>query len=88
LIINTNDVAGTCPMLLEHNLIKHIIGKCTSARQAEATESSAHGRGYLKKARKDHPGEHFVTVLFDKGKQELHKCIPLMSLCIQIVGVL
>ena len=57
-----------------------------SARQAEVTESSAHGRGYLKKARKDQPGERFVTVLFDKGKQELRKCIPLTSLCIQIVG--
>ena len=26
LIINTNDVAGTCPMLLEHNLVKNITG--------------------------------------------------------------
>ena len=75
-------------MLLEHSLVKNIIGKCTSAFQAKATESSAHGHGYLKKARKDHPGEHFVTVLFDKGKQELRKCIPLTSLGIQIVGVL
>jgi hypothetical protein len=26
LIIDTNDVAGTCPMLLEHNLVKNITG--------------------------------------------------------------
>jgi hypothetical protein len=75
-------------MLLEHNLIKNIFGKCTCACQSEATESRAHGRGYLEFARKDHSGKHFVTVLFDKGIHELCKCIPLPSLCILIVGVL
>jgi hypothetical protein len=88
LIIDTNDVAGTCPMLLEHNLVKNITGKCTCARQAKATESGAHGRGYLEFARKNHSGEHFVTVLFDKGIHELCKRIPLTTLCILIVGVL
>ena len=75
-------------MLLEHNLVKNIIGKCTCARQAEATESSAHGCGYLELARKDHSGKHFVTVLFDKGIHDLCKRIPLTSLCILIAGVL